>query len=219
MNPRRKQQFILLVLKITYLKKPQVTSPQDCSDTSEFSLQGVWGEVTGGTLGAIRIQEHLGFPWSCSTLSTLSTWDSVVQDWGPAHLTIHSPGDTLGVTFLSWDIYQNQHHSWEVREGVMSPQIPLLACMLSHFSRVRLFSTPWTAAHQALLAHEILQPRILEWVAIPPSRGSSGPRGQTQVSCSLCLAAGFFTTEPQGKSQVPLGVVQQRSHVQPFAIP
>ena len=30
--------------------------------------------------------------------------------------------------------------------------------------------------------HEILQARILEWVAIPFSRGSSWPRDQTQVS-------------------------------------
>ena len=36
----------------------------------------------------------------------------------------------------------------------------------------------------------ILQARILEWVAIPFSRGSSWPRDQTQVSC---IAARFFT--------------------------
>ena len=39
-------------------------------------------------------------------------------------------------------------------------------------------------------AHEILQARILEWVAIPFSRGSSQPRYWTQVSR---MAAGFFT--------------------------
>ena len=31
--------------------------------------------------------------------------------------------------------------------------------------------------------HEILQARILEWVAFPFSRGSSQARDQTQVSC------------------------------------
>ena len=36
----------------------------------------------------------------------------------------------------------------------------------------------------------ILQARILEWVAMPSSRGSSQPRDQTQVSC---IAGGFFT--------------------------
>ena len=44
--------------------------------------------------------------------------------------------------------------------------------------------------------HGILQARILEWVAIPFSRGSSQPRDWTQVSCT---ASRFFTTEPPGK--------------------
>ena len=38
--------------------------------------------------------------------------------------------------------------------------------------------------------HVISRPRILEWIAIPFSRRSSRPRGQTQVSC---IAGGFFT--------------------------
>ena len=47
--------------------------------------------------------------------------------------------------------------------------------------------------------HGILQARILQWVAIPFSRGSSQPRNGTQVSC---LASRFFTDLPaelQGK--------------------
>ena len=42
--------------------------------------------------------------------------------------------------------------------------------------------TPWTVAHQASL-HGILQARILEWVPISFSKGSSRPRDQTDVSC------------------------------------
>ena len=38
--------------------------------------------------------------------------------------------------------------------------------------------------------HAILQARMLEWVAIPSSRGSSQPRDQTQVSH---IAGRFFT--------------------------
>ena len=38
--------------------------------------------------------------------------------------------------------------------------------------------------------HGILQARILEWVAMPFSRGSSRPRDQTQVSC---ISGRFFT--------------------------
>ena len=38
--------------------------------------------------------------------------------------------------------------------------------------------------------HGILQARLLEWVAISSSRGSSQPRDQTQASQ---IAGGFFT--------------------------
>ena len=44
--------------------------------------------------------------------------------------------------------------------------------------------------------HGILQARILEWVAISCSRGSSQPRDQTCVCCISCTAGGFFTAEP-----------------------
>ena len=38
----------------------------------------------------------------------------------------------------------------------------------------------------------ILQARILEWVAMPFSRGSCQPRNQTQVSCICDVRRGFF---------------------------
>ena len=44
------------------------------------------------------------------------------------------------------------------------------ACMLSHFSHVLLFATLGTIAHQAPLFMGILQPKILEWVAMPSTR-------------------------------------------------
>ena len=57
-------------------------------------------------------------------------------------------------------------------------------------SRVWLFSIPQTVARQTPLSMGILPARILEWVAVPFSRGSSQPRDWTQVSC---IAGGFFT--------------------------
>ena len=41
----------------------------------------------------------------------------------------------------------------------------------------------------------VLQARVLEWVAMPLSRGSSRPRDQTRVSCT---AGGFFAPRPWG---------------------
>ncbi|XDA73904.1 hypothetical protein R6Z07M_004119 [Ovis aries] len=42
----------------------------------------------------------------------------------------------------------------------------------------------------------ISQARILKWIAISSSRGSSRPRDQTHVSC---IVGGFFTAESLGK--------------------
>ena len=60
------------------------------------------------------------------------------------------------------------------------------ACMLSH---VQLFAAPWTVACYGSSGHGILQARVLEWVAIPFSRGSSWPRDRTEVSY---IAGRFF---------------------------
>ena len=54
---------------------------------------------------------------------------------------------------------------------------------LQLLSHVRLFATPWTAARQPSSVLWILQARMLVWVAMPFSRGSSRPRDQTLVSC------------------------------------
>ena len=57
-------------------------------------------------------------------------------------------------------------------------------------------SSPTRCNPMDYIVHGILQARILEWVAIPFSRGSSQSRDLTQVSC---IAGGFFPAEPQGK--------------------
>ena len=42
--------------------------------------------------------------------------------------------------------------------------------------------------------HEIFQARILEWVAISSSRGSSRPRDQTHISCISCIGRWILYT-------------------------
>ena len=59
--------------------------------------------------------------------------------------------------------------------------------VLSCFSHVRFFGTPWTLACPGSSVHRILQARILEWVAMPSSRGSSRPRDRICVSYVSCI--------------------------------
>ena len=59
--------------------------------------------------------------------------------------------------------------------------LEVCACVQSHFSRVRLCNFVDCSLPSSSV-HGILQARILEWVAMPSSRGSSQPRDQTHVS-------------------------------------
>ena len=76
-------------------------------------------------------------------------------------------------------------------------------------SCTQVFAALWTMAHPGSSVHGIFQARILEWVAISSSRGSSQPRDQTHVSFISCIAGGFFTAEPSGK---PLNCGESESH-------
>ena len=84
------------------------------------------------------------------------------------------------------------HSGPRTGKGQSSPQFPKklvlknAECQL--LSCVQLFATPWTAACQAPV-YGVFQGRILEWVAIPFSKGSSQLRDKTLASC---IAGRFF---------------------------
>ena len=68
-------------------------------------------------------------------------------------------------------------------------QWQLSSVSLKHTVKVAL-SCPTLCNPMDYIVHGILQARILEWVAVPFSRGSSQPRGRTQV----CHIAGRLFT-------------------------
>ena len=68
-------------------------------------------------------------------------------------------------------------------------------CVLNYYSCVQLFVTLWSVAHQAPLSIWILQARILDWVAMSSSKGSSQPRERTQVSL---IAGNSSSFKPPG---------------------
>ena len=87
----------------------------------------------------------------------------------------------------SWEGHSDQlirstvRPSTKHRTGENTPHIqartrlkPASCPALSH---VRLSATPWTVAPPGSSVHGILQARILEWVAMRPSRGSSLTQG------------------------------------------
>ena len=89
---------------------------------------------------------------------------------------------------------------------------PAFLMMYSAYKFIQLCSIPcdpMDCSPPGSSVHWILQARILEWVAMPSSRGSFQPRDLTRVSCASCTAGRFFTlwgtreakTEPCGDAK------------------
>ena len=63
------------------------------------------------------------------------------------------------------------HTRWWSKVNILAAQLYLTLC------------DPMSCSPPGSSVHGILQARILEWLSIPFSKGSSWPRDQTQVSC------------------------------------
>ena len=80
----------------------------------------------------------------------------------------------------------------------------MLLLLLSHFSRVLLFVTPWTVAQQAPLSMEF--PRQEYWSGLPLPPPGDHPDPGIELE-SLALAGRFFTIEPPEKPELICGSI------------
>ena len=69
--------------------------------------------------------------------------------------------------------------TWQSKRNITLKTQKKNVCMCV-FSHIQLFATLWTVGYSV---YAISQARILGWVAISSSRGSSQPRDQTRISC------------------------------------
>ena len=73
---------------------------------------------------------------------------------------------------------------------------------------------------QASLVHALLQVRILEWVAMPSSRGSSRPRDGIPFSCISCIGRRILNhTCHLASPQVNICRLKQLLLIQPYFLP
>ena len=77
------------------------------------------------------------------------------------------------------------------------PKLPV--CVLSHFSHVQPFVTPWTLAHQASLSMGFSKQEYWRGLPFPPPGDLPNPAIKSESLVSPALAGGFFTTKPLGK--------------------
>ena len=101
------------------------------------------------------------------------SWETVVATRGPLRVSFYRSGR---------------------RENSEAPETPSTRVRAQSLRRVR--CDPRDCSPPGSSRHETLQARVLEWGAMPSSRGSSRPKDQTHISCT---AGGFFTAELPGK--------------------
>ena len=116
---------------------------------------------------------------------------SLMDTWVVSTLSL------LWIVLLLWTLVLNYFYDylfsvlWGMYIGVEKWSKVFVAQSCLTLSDPTNYSPPGSSVHG------IFQARILEWVAISFSRGSSWPRDRAQVSC---IVGRFFTSEPPGKS-------------------
>ena len=115
------------------------------------------------------LYNHCALFFSFTTISNL-WWDTLRPCKCPA----------------AYPLMRFSSHWWFLRDLIFIVVVTIYVCVCIYLSKVaQLCPTlcdPMDCSLPGSTLHGILQARVLEWVAISFSRGSSQPRDQTQVS-------------------------------------
>ena len=107
---------------------------------------------------------------------------------------------------MNW-VVLNWHWKYQCKLMILYIHIYVCYCLVAKFCLTHL--RPMDCSSPGSSVHGISQARILEWVAISFSRGSSWPRDQTQVDC---ITGRFFTTESPGKPHTYIYLTNKHSN-------
>ena len=160
---------------------PMNQSHKDKHLWSTWKAQDV--NINLSDLWTFQLAQSALVPWILFSLKLHTTSDESVWLCDlPISIPVYSAASKCAFSFL-----KNDSTNWFQKGNVA--QLCLTLC------------NPMNCSCPGSSAHGILQARILEWVAMPSSRGSSQPRNQTWVSC---ITGGFFTVWATRKARKAL---------------
>ena len=142
-------------------------------------------------LGINKVEQVCVPPWRSRSTTRVQFQGSFIQHW--IHFT-GIPTEFLGIKRFpmsrkpeSWEVAWprlGSHLSLSQWEQVWGAGLQVCVYLLSHFSRVRLFATPWTVACQAPLSMGFFRQEYWKGLPCPPPGGL--PRIQpTHLLCLL----------------------------------
>ena len=166
---------------------------------------GIWAQIISGQMLGLSMTPHL-FLWHCSKVylekdgagpclgsqGTTGRWQKARAAGSSMH---HKAKPSLKAGKKCLKVGEAFKGGWVFQASGLDVVDVYVLCVLS---RVQLCN-PLDCSPPGSSVHGIFQARILEWVAIFLSRGSSWPRDQTQV---FHIAGRFFTTEPPGNPDI-----------------
>ena len=123
----------------------------------------------------------------CRQDTVTRRWERPGNAFTPSRPTFHSVGARIPRQECPFSVQVTGHGS---------PPGPSLCAHNQSLSRVRLFATLWTAAHQAPLSMEFPRQEYWSRLPFPPPEDLPDPGIEPT---SPALAGTFFTTEPAGK--------------------
>ena len=95
------------------------------------------------------------------------------------------------------------HGLWK-QVSMSSPCLRGVVCVLSHFSHVWLFATPWPVAHQAPPSMEFCRQEYWTGLPFPPPEDLPNPEIKPTSLTSPALPGGFFTWKVKSLNHVQL---------------
>ena len=132
-------------------------------------------------------------------LSPYVFWNLLELQLDQCRIFCYKLSAILFLIAFTWDEFWVIHS--DLSSNLTSFNLCLIRCWMNPLSfKCFMFHSQWVTVSllcptlcdpMGYTARGILQARILEWVAVPFSRVSSQPRGQTQVSH---ISGGFFTS-------------------------
>ena len=117
---------------------------------------------------------------------------------------------SVSIPFMRWTRVECAHMTWSAFFRSKWKDHSLYTCCVESdgekknvsFQLCPTLHDPMDCSLPDASVYGILQARILEWAAVPPSRGSSPPRDRTLISCVSCIGK-WVLYHPSGTLVAP----------------
>ena len=131
-------------------------------------------------------------------LTSSTIWGTRQPVW--THPSLHLSNEMIKTNALTLPNWKFPYYNTDPCQNENSSKLVKWVCVLTHFSRVQLFVTPWTAAHQAPQSKGFSRQEYWSGLPCPPPGDLPKPRIKpVSLMSSLHWQAGSLPLAPPGR--------------------